>query len=146
MKVPVLIFDNVLAIPVVILQCALLGLIFFITTQPWLDFHPTDTTAMMFCGSHKSLTLGKIMLLFTDIDICQHVCINFYKLFPPQYGKFDSFQLMFLNFDHLLWMKCYNSLPIEIELKLNFFIPNWYSCSVYGELTQALAYTCSLKY
>lgn len=57
-KVPVLIFDNVLAIPVVILQCALLGLIFFITTQPWLDFHPTDTTAMMFCSSHKSLTLG----------------------------------------------------------------------------------------
>lgn len=43
---------------IVILQCALLGLIFFITTQPWLDFHPTDTTAMMFCSSHKSLTLG----------------------------------------------------------------------------------------
>lgn len=51
--------SNEIAIPVVILQCALLGMIFFITTQPWLDFHPTDTTAMMFCSSHKSLTLGK---------------------------------------------------------------------------------------
>ena len=45
---------------VVILQCALLGMVFYITTQPCLNFDPTDTTAMMFCSSHKSLTLGKI--------------------------------------------------------------------------------------
>ncbi|XP_022323056.2 sodium/bile acid cotransporter 7-like isoform X1 [Crassostrea virginica] len=43
---------------IVILQCALLGMVFYITTQPCLNFDPTDTTAMMFCSSHKSLTLG----------------------------------------------------------------------------------------
>ncbi|XP_056010686.1 sodium/bile acid cotransporter 7-like isoform X4 [Ostrea edulis] len=43
---------------IVILQCALLWMVFYITTRSWLNFHPKDTTAIMFCSTHKSLTLG----------------------------------------------------------------------------------------
>ncbi|XP_062612126.1 sodium/bile acid cotransporter 7-like isoform X1 [Saccostrea cucullata] len=47
---------------IVILQCGLLWMVFFVTTRPWLNFDPTDTTALMFCSTHKSLTLGIPMI------------------------------------------------------------------------------------
>lgn len=43
---------------IVIMQCILLLFIFIMTTQRCSTFTPSDTVALLFCCTHKSLTLG----------------------------------------------------------------------------------------
>ncbi|KAK3099535.1 hypothetical protein FSP39_005926 [Pinctada imbricata] len=43
---------------IVIIQCVLLVVIFYVSTRRSLSFRPRDTVALMFCCTHKSLTLG----------------------------------------------------------------------------------------
>lgn len=51
-----------LAIIIVFLQLLLLYLTFNLSQMSYLDFTPAETVAIMFCSTHKSLTLGIPML------------------------------------------------------------------------------------
>lgn len=44
---------------VVCVQVCLLFLVFCIATNTWFAYRPPDVVALMFCCTHKSLTLGK---------------------------------------------------------------------------------------
>ena len=50
------------AVFIICLQCCLLMLTFSLTTMKDSSFTPVDTVAIMFCSTHKSLTLGIPML------------------------------------------------------------------------------------
>uniref|UniRef100_UPI00358E40E9 sodium/bile acid cotransporter 7 isoform X2 n=1 Tax=Myxine glutinosa TaxID=7769 RepID=UPI00358E40E9 len=52
----------VITIIVLLIQVTFLLLVFFISTRKSARFSPEDTVAMMFCSTHKSLTLGIPML------------------------------------------------------------------------------------
>ncbi|XP_064609966.1 sodium/bile acid cotransporter 7-like [Liolophura sinensis] len=43
---------------IVLLQVCLLLLVFFVSTRSFFHFKPSDTIALLFCCTHKSLTLG----------------------------------------------------------------------------------------
>ncbi|CAH1776413.1 unnamed protein product [Owenia fusiformis] len=47
---------------VFMVQVVLLSLTFYVSSRPWMSFQPADTVAIMFCATHKSLTLGIPML------------------------------------------------------------------------------------
>lgn len=51
-----------MAIMIILLQMFLLYLAFNLSRTPMLEFSATDTVAIMFCSTHKSLTLGIPML------------------------------------------------------------------------------------
>lgn len=55
---------NLLAVVIIIflIQCFLLSLTFYLTSMAESPFKPADTVAIMFCSTHKSLTLGIPML------------------------------------------------------------------------------------
>ena len=50
--------------PVIIIQCLLLYTVFYVSSGRWFTFTRADIVALMFCCTHKSLTLGKKYFLF----------------------------------------------------------------------------------
>merc|ERR1712130_718633 len=51
-----------IAVIIVLMQISLLSITFFLSTRARFGFTPKDTVAIIFCATHKSLTLGIPML------------------------------------------------------------------------------------
>lgn len=52
----------IMAFMILLLQLVLISLSFYLSQTPFLGFSPSDSVAIMFCSTHKSLTLGIPML------------------------------------------------------------------------------------
>ncbi|KAK6172988.1 hypothetical protein SNE40_016531 [Patella caerulea] len=71
---------------IIILQVFLLLLVFYITARSCLNFTPQDTVALMFCCTHKSLTLGIpiIKIIFGNDDSLSIISIPLLIYHPTQ--------------------------------------------------------------
>ncbi|GIY09371.1 hypothetical protein CEXT_675651 [Caerostris extrusa] len=62
---------------VVLLQLILLSLAFFTSTSLLLHFSPEDVVAILYCSTHKSLTLGFPMLKVLYANEARFILISF---------------------------------------------------------------------
>ncbi|CAM1154410.1 SLC10A7 (predicted) [Pycnogonum litorale] len=71
---------------VLLIQILLLCLCFFVTTFRQLGFSSADTVAIMFCATHKSLTLGIpiLKILFGGYDYLSTISIPLLIYHPTQ--------------------------------------------------------------
>ncbi|XP_069129855.1 sodium/bile acid cotransporter 7-B-like [Argopecten irradians] len=71
---------------IVIIQCVLLTVIFVISTWKPLGFQPVDCPALMFCATHKSLTLGIpiIKIIFSGDPTMSVITIPLLVYHPTQ--------------------------------------------------------------
>ncbi|KAL5011446.1 hypothetical protein ScPMuIL_009997 [Solemya velum] len=71
---------------IVVLQCCLLLLVFYVSTDKFLQFDVGDTAALMFCCTHKSLTLGIpiIKIIFGGHDEMSIISIPLLIYHPTQ--------------------------------------------------------------
>ncbi|GFS29644.1 glycosylphosphatidylinositol anchor attachment 1 protein [Nephila pilipes] len=85
-------------ITVILLQFILLGLAFYVSTSFLFRFTPEDIIAVLYCSTHKSLTLGFPMLKVLYANQAQFILISFPLLvYHPMQILIGSFLVPFLQ-------------------------------------------------
>lgn len=71
---------------IILLQCSLLYFVFYTSSRRWMGFSRADTVALMFCCTHKSLTLGIpiIRIIFADYPGISLISIPLLVYHPTQ--------------------------------------------------------------
>ncbi|ESO99959.1 hypothetical protein LOTGIDRAFT_112710 [Lottia gigantea] len=75
-----------LVLLIILIQVLLMLLVFYTTTHPAISFHPQDTVALLYCCTHKSLTLGIpiIKIIFGNDDSLSVITISLLIYHPVQ--------------------------------------------------------------
>lgn len=76
----------IMALIILLLQLVLITMTFYLSQTPSLEFSPSDRVAIMFCSTHKSLTLGIPMLkiIFSGYSNLSVISIPLLMYHPTQ--------------------------------------------------------------